>query len=70
MMRARTGELHERTQNDKHRLRRLTPAARPRAALRSATYIVNGATDPAWNELDMGFINNILGQARIPSLNF
>ena len=28
----------------------------------TATYIVNGGTDPAWNELDMGFINNAVGQ--------
>ena len=28
----------------------------------TALYIVNGASDPAWNELDMGFINNVLGQ--------
>ena len=27
----------------------------------SATYVVYGATDPAWNEIDIGMINNVLG---------
>ena len=27
----------------------------------TATYVVYGATDPAWNEIDIGMINNVLG---------
>ena len=41
------------------------PASPLRFRARSATYIVNGATDPSWNEVDMGFINNMLGQLEV-----
>jgi hypothetical protein len=30
----------------------------------TATYVVYGAADGAWNEIDIGMINNVLGQAR------
>ena len=31
----------------------------------SATYIVYGSQEGAWNEIDIGMINNVLGQARL-----
>jgi hypothetical protein len=32
----------------------------------TATYVVYGNVDPSWNEIDIGMINNVLGQLCVP----